>query len=188
VGPRLGRRRVGDRVAFGLTIAGATGYALLGGWVPCGIVRATTSGIDDRRDFDREGRDHAWIGRMSSDPADLAIGDGPLPDHVVDGCGGLVRLVDAGAIRREGDIVRLAGRRGVAAWGVAGNAVVIIGSADLDVAGAAEVMQRVGATDAIATDPSTCAFLATRGGFHLGPPSWARRRIQSYGLGCGAVH
>jgi hypothetical protein len=46
-------------------------------------------------------------------------------------------------------------------------------------------MHAAGARDAVASDPSGCAFFATGGEIVVGPPRWARRRIQRYGLAFG---
>jgi hypothetical protein len=62
-------------------------------WIPCGIVYSHDAGIDDRRNFDDEGKTHAWFGRFASDFSSYCIGDGDLPKGVREGLGGLVRLV-----------------------------------------------------------------------------------------------
>jgi hypothetical protein len=193
----VGARTAGRRwrrlraVALGSVAAGATAVALLDRWLPCGIARG--AGFDDRRDFDGEGADHAWIGRFAGGGlGGIAIGDGALPDAVVDGSGGLVRLVRDGEVCTDGDAARLRARRGVAAWALlpaddgSHGVVVVIGAAHLDVADAATMLREIGARDAVASDPSGCAFVARGERFLLGPPPWARRRIQCYSLACGA--
>lgn len=191
----------GAGAAFGLAGAAAVAIGLLSAWTPCGVVRGAAAGIDDCRDFDDEGRGHAWLGRATGgDPgatgfASIGIGDGPLPDTVVEGTGGLVRLVRDHQVATGGDLTRLAGRRGTAAWGLVPTSglddqgepdgvVVVIGSATLDVAEAAVVLQAMGARHAVAADPSGCALLVAGGRVLVGPPSWVRRRIQVYGLAC----
>jgi hypothetical protein len=186
-------------VAFGLAGAASTFAALLSGWVPCGVVRGVQAGIEDRRDFDGEGADHAWFARLAGDRATevvpAAIGDGPLPEAAVEGIGGLVRLVRDGRIPDGGDLSRLADRRSAVAWAVVPSrrgdessldSVLIVGSGVLDLTETAEWLRAFGARDAVAADPSGCTLLAVNGKVLVGPPVWARRRIQRYGLACGA--
>lgn len=123
-------------------LLGTIGGAALGttrvftGWIPCGIVSGRHDMVDDRRDFDREGQRHAWIGRFADDFNSYRIGQGDLPLSVREGLGGLILLLQDFSLpsTRPGDpsfspdFLELAHKRGVVAWGL----VPLVGNRLLD--------------------------------------------------------
>lgn len=124
------------RSSYGRCLAASTGAAIglatayersFKNWVPCGAVYSCQSRINDRRNFDDEGRTHAWFGRFSRHFASYCIGIGDLPAGVLEGVAGLILLVRdyeptskrAGEGVFNQDFAQLSQKRGVVAWGLA---------------------------------------------------------------------
>jgi hypothetical protein len=170
------------------------------GWQPCGGVtgrRVTGS----RTTFAGEGPRHAWIGRRDLPFASYAIGQGDLPDDLIEGLGGLIRVVRHGDVPetewhdhdRDPELARMAEKRGVVAWALVPlgegqepvGVLVVVGSAHRTALEAGRLLQRLGARDAVATDLRRCAYLRVGGYDLVGPPPFSRQGIQHYGLYCG---
>jgi hypothetical protein len=183
-------------------------------WVPCGSVRSQRDSVDDRRDFDREGHRHAWMGRSSSEFSSHRIGYGDLPEDISDGVGGLIMLVQnykartkyVGDPTYDADFALLHRNTGVAAWAlvpavfsrsrlssVDGDAqaedgvIVVAGSRDsLNCEEMAVWLCSIGARDAVATDLSKCSMMGAGDNCSIGPPPTHRQHLQLYGLYCRA--
>jgi hypothetical protein len=195
------RRR--GAVSLGAILGAAAGWQVaLTNWIPCGIVRSATAGIDDRRDFCAEGATHAWIGRGDPGFAGCAIGLGHPPADLTEAMGGLLPLVidgapvevDPAAPGYHRDAARARAKAPIVVWallpvptaGEETDGVVLVagtrrrtGSATLAVRLAA-----LGVRDAVATDTSGCAMLGVGRHFLVGPPLPYRQSIQRYGLCC----
>jgi hypothetical protein len=167
------------------------------GWVPCGRVHGQAGRIDDGRDFDGEGRGHAWLGRTGHGFAGHRIGDGDLPSDVEEGTGGLIRLVhDHRVVSRHAghpdyrrDFAKLSDRPGVVAWGLVPTGpdtgvLVVLGDRRMPAASAAYVLHGIGARDAVATDLSGSVLMGSGTGCLLPRPSLPRQSMQLYGLCC----
>jgi hypothetical protein len=200
-GLALGRRWL---IRLALSLPGAALGGVLAwqrvftGWVPCGTIRGAHHEIDDRRDFDEEGRDHAWFGRTGVKFESYHIGTGNPPPDILEGAGGFIRLlrngappaIDAAETGYDRDFAGLRHKRGVVAWGLApldhrgDGALVILGS-DVDNASAAAVtLSRIGVRDAVATDQRSMIMLGSGSRILIGPPAPHRQTIQQYGLCC----
>lgn len=198
-------RRAQFRRALALLGGGLLGASiawrrLFTGWIPCGMVRSTAAGIQDIRDFDREGARHAWFGRRGLGFETYAIEQGDLPDDVLEGAGGLLLLVRdyavpstrAGDPTYDSDFAELRHKRGYIGWGLiplprvgpATGVLAIIGSLEENAEVAAERMCRLGARDAVLTDQRTMVMLGVEGRLTIGPPGPHRQTIQTYGFYC----
>jgi hypothetical protein len=182
-------------------------------WIPCGTVRSQYSSVDDRRDFDGEGKRHAWLGRSSSEFSSHRIGYGDLPTDMSEGVGGLIMLVQNYEARTKNvdeqtydyDFALLHRNTGVVAWAlvplssaraprlgsVDGEAqtpngvIVVAGSRDkLNCEDMAAWLCSIGARDAVATDLSKCSMMGAGGNCSIGPPPRHRQALQFYGLYC----
>jgi hypothetical protein len=128
-----------------------------------------------------------------------------LPPDLVEGAGGLIRLVrdfaPAGSraehAARDRDFLELKQKRGVVAWGLApietgqvsgggvpAGVLVVLGSKDATAAAAADQLCQAGVRDAVATDQRGMVMLGSRGRFMIGPPTALRQAIQVYGFCC----
>ena len=169
------------------------------GWVPCGQVLGQAGGIDDRRNFDREGARHAWLGRFGMDFASYQIGDGDLPADIKEGIGGLIRLLhdyqivgrQAGDLRYCRDFAELAAKKGVLAWALVPvghgpdlGVLVVLGGRRLEARRAASLLHGIGARDAIATDQGGSIMMGGGNRWILPAPSLPRQSMQIYGLYC----
>jgi hypothetical protein len=190
--------------SFGGTVGMAAGALVawrrsFTGWVPCGLVLGLAGGIDDRRDFDREGARHAWLGRFGMEFASYQIGDGDLPAGIKEGMGGLIRMLhdhqivgrQAGGPRYRRDFAELAAKKGVVAWalvpaghGSDAGVLVVLGGRRLDAASAASVLHGIGACDAVATDLGGSIMMGRGNVWILPAPSLPRQSMQVYGLYC----
>jgi hypothetical protein len=166
-------------------------------WLACGTVRSRLGAFEDGRNFDDEGRRHAWFGRRGSTFEAYAIGDGDLPADVVEGAGGLIRVLREGRPAREDpDFVELSHKRGCVVWSLLpldSNArgqtndgvLVVFGSQYADLEEAAAWLQHVGVQDAVATDQRAMIMLGGQGRCWIGPPQPHRQGMQRYGFCCG---
>jgi hypothetical protein len=166
-------------------------------WLACGTVRSRLGAFEDGRNFDDEGRRHAWLGRRGRAFEAYAIGDGDLPADAVEGAGGLIRVLRDGRIAREDpDFVELRHKRGCVVWSLLpldpnargrtnDGVLVVFGSQHADLEEAAVWLQRVGARDAVATDQRAMIMLGGRGRCWIGPPQPHRQGMQQYGFCCG---
>jgi hypothetical protein len=168
-------------------------------WLPCGTVRSTASGICDTRNFDNEGRRHAWFGRRGTAFDSYAIGYGELPEDVVEGAGGLILLVrdfaaasaDKSSAGYDEDFAQLRQKRGVVAWGLApvesdqtDGVLVVVGSRRATAQAAATWLSAIGVRDAAATDQRAMIMFGGEHAFVIGPPLIHRQAMQQYGFCC----
>lgn len=169
-------------------------------WSPCGTVYSRDADIDDRRNFDDEGKTHAWMGRFARDFASYQIGPGDLPRGVREGVGGLIMLVRdfIPAYQKLGDaafkdFANLSLNTGVVAWGLVplnkgdkgGGVIVVVGSQKaLDCEAMAARLCSIGIRDAVAMDTRACSMMGTARRFMIGPPPPHRQAMQLYGLYC----
>ncbi|MEO8289051.1 MAG: hypothetical protein ABI670_21790 [Chloroflexota bacterium] len=203
-----------SRRAYGIGCIAATGLGVANAWrntftnwVPCGTVRSRNSAVHDRQDFDNEGRTHSWFGRFSTDFASYGIGQGDLPAGVLEGLGGLIRLISdfsvaskrPGDVAFNGDFAQLSQKKGIAAWGLiplnghldtssassaAGGVIIVIASRNINAEEAADRLCRIGTRDAVAMDQSGCTMMGIQQQFMVGPPPPHRQAMQLYGLSC----
>jgi hypothetical protein len=196
--------------ALGIVHAWTQSFA---NWVPCGRAQSRCSSFDDRRDFDGEGKRHAWLGRFSSEFSSYRIGYGDLPTGVSEGLGGLIMLVQNFEARTksvdeptyDGDFALLHRSTGVVAWALVplpstsvfrrgsvarqtkacDGVIVVAGSRDkLNCEDMAVWLCSIGARDAVATDLSRCSMMGAGNRFSIGPPPPHRQAMQLYGLYC----
>lgn len=166
-------------------------------WVPCGGVRGTGFGLRDTRDFDSEGARHAWFGRSGSGYESYAIGAGDLPEHVLEGMGGVIPLLRNGHLldgrpgeeHHHPDFQALQAKRGVVAWGLApvARVLMIVGGRAISAGDAARVLRGAGVTDAVATDQRGSIMLGRQRRHLLPRPSQPRQRMQQFGFACLAT-
>jgi hypothetical protein len=190
-------------MAVGAMLGAGVGWRLaLTGWIPCGMVRSAAAGIDDRRDFRTEGATHGWIGRQGHGFDGCAIGLGHPPADLGEAMGGLLPLVIAGAPVEvdpavqgfHHDAARARTKAPLVAWallplptegGGSDGVILVVGTRRPAASATLAVrLAALGVRDAVATDTSGCAMLATGRRFLLGPPLPHRQSIQRYGLRC----
>jgi hypothetical protein len=178
--------------------APAAVWRVLSRWESCGAVASATLSVRETETFDHEGPRHAWIGRSGVDFSTYAIGQGELPvDEVVEGVGGLLRVLCDGVIPRDDpEFARLGHKCGVVAWALAPRqptwtaagdvtgVLVVAGATQRTALDAAQTLAALGARDAVATDLRLCVLLRAGGALHVGPPAFSRQMIQQYGLAC----
>lgn len=199
---RLAGRDAGA-AALGAGLGAAAGWrAALSNWVPCGIVRSASAGVEDQRDFDAEGATHAWIGQGDPRFGGCAIGLGHPPPELGEAMGGLIPLViDGLPIAAEPsapgyrvDAARVQAKAPIVTWaliplshaGAPTDGVLLVATVRSRGAGTtlAARLVALGATSAVATDTSGCAMLRAEHRFLVGPPLPHRQSIQRYGLCC----
>jgi hypothetical protein len=193
-----GRYPVATIAATG-AVAVASVRSLFCDWAPCGYVVGEKNGVRDFRDFDGEGRAHAWLGRFGTEFDSYGIGQGQLPHGVVEGSGGLFLLVRKCAPAYvDTDFHAFVYKRGVVAWALVDlislddaheqtdvrGVLLVIGSRLLRAAEAADLLVAIGARDAVATDQSASVLLGACSSIAVGPPSILRQGFQQYGFYC----
>lgn len=192
--------RLAFPAAAGVLAAAWAAQDVLDGWAPCGHVVGAKHQVRDLRDFDGEGRAHAWFGRVGVDYESYRVASGHPPARLVEGCGGLLLLVrDFAVACFDTTFIAYPLKRGVAAWalvdvppricGVSASkplsgVLLVIASRSLTAAGAAHVLVSAGARDAVATDQRASILLGAKATCTVGPPPWHRQAFQEYGLYC----